>query len=95
MLDILVSGENGDAYNVANPDTHTTISNMAKMVCEEIADGSINVVYDIPESNQYGYAADTKLRLNSDKLQSLGWKPRINLETAYRRLIEYIKETEC
>lgn len=95
LLDILVSGENGEAYNVVNPDTHTTISNMAKMVCEEVADGSINVIYDIPESNQYGYAADTKLRLNSDKLQSLGWEPRIDLETAYRRLIEYIKETEC
>ena len=63
--------------------------------CDKIAGGSINVIYDIPEDNQYGYAADTKLKLNSDKLCSLGWKPRIDLETSYRRLIEYIKETEC
>lgn len=44
--------------------------------------------------NLYGYAADTKLRLNADKLRSLGWIPSIDLETAYRRLIEYIKEME-
>ena len=95
LMDILVSGENGEAYNIVNPATHTTISDMAKMVCDKIAGGSINVIYDIPEDNQYGYAADTKLKLNSDKLCNLGWKPRIDLETSYRRLIEYIKETEC
>ena len=49
-------------------------------------------VFDIPESNTYGYAADTKMKLNSDKLQSLGWKPEIGLEEAYRRLIECMKE---
>ena len=49
-------------------------------------------VFDIPESNTYGYAADTKMKLNSDKLQALGWKPEIGLEEAYRRLIECMKE---
>ena len=48
-------------------------------------------VFDIPESNTYGYAADTKMKLNSDKLQALGWKPKIALEEAYRRLIESMK----
>ena len=94
VMAILLSGENGEAYNVVNPITHTTIADMAKMVCEKIAGGTIKVIFDIPESNQFGYAADTKLRLNSVKLQSIGWKPRIDLETAYRRMIEYIKETE-
>ena len=91
LLTILLEGENGEAYNVANPDSHTTIADMAQMVCEKIGDGKIKVVFDIPESNTYGYAADTKMKLNSDKLQSLGWKPEIGLEEAYRRLIESMK----
>ena len=33
-------------------------------------------------------AADTKMKLNSDKLQKLGWKPEIGLEEAYRRMIQ-------
>ena len=53
--------------------------------------GKMKEVFDIPESNTYGYAADTKMKLNSDKLQSLGWKPEIGLEEAYRRLIESMK----
>ena len=44
-------------------------------------------MFDIPESNTFGYAADTKMKLNSDKLQKLGWKPEIGLEESYRRMI--------
>lgn len=88
LFTILLKGTNGEAYNVANPMTHTTINNMAEMVSQKIASGQIKVIYDIPDSNKFGYAADTKMKLNSDKLQRLGWKPEIDLEEAYRRLIK-------
>ena len=94
LLTILLKGKDGEAYNVANPDSHTTIVDMAKMVANKIADGEIKVVFDIPESNTFGYAADTKMKLNSDKLQKIGWKPEIGLEEAYRRMIEEIENNE-
>lgn len=91
ILTILLKGQDGEAYNVSNPASHTTIAEMAKMVCEKIAGGRIKVIFDIPESNTFGYAADTKMKLNSDKLQGLGWKPEINLEESYRRMIRDMK----
>lgn len=91
---ILLKGENAEAYNVANPETHTTIANMAKMVCEKFGDGKIKVIFDIPKKNIFGYASDTKMKLNSDKLQKLGWKPEVGLEEAYRRMIKSMKEIE-
>ena len=45
------------------------------------------IVYDIPESNMYGYAEDTKMALSSKKLESLGWTPTVDLNEAYKRLI--------
>lgn len=87
LLTILLKGENGEAYNVSNPASHTTIANMAEMVADKIANGKIKVIFDIPETNVFGYATDTKMKLNSDKLQSLGWKPQIGLEEAYIRMI--------
>ena len=36
LIEILLFGENGEAYNVVNPSTHTTIANMANMVCEKM-----------------------------------------------------------
>lgn len=93
LLTILLKGKNGEAYNVSNPASHTTIADMANMVTKKIAGGKIKVVFDIPDSNSFGYAADTKMKLNSDKLQSLGWKPEVGLEEAYRRMISSMKES--
>ena len=70
----------------------TTIADMAKMVCEKFGGGKINVVFDMQESNTFGYAADTKMKLNSDKLQKLGCIPEIGLEEAYKRMILSMKD---
>lgn len=91
LLTILLKGEDGEAYNVVNPKCHTTIANMAEMVAKKIANNKIKVIYEIPESNVFGYANDVKMKLNSDKLQKLGWKLSIGLEEAYKRMIEDIK----
>ena len=87
LFTILLKGANAEAYNVSNPTTHTTIAEMANLVAEKIAGGKIKVVFDIPQDNSFGYAADAKMKLNSDKLQALGWKPAVGLEEAYRRMI--------
>lgn len=91
LFTILLKGENGEAYNISNPKNHTTIANMAKMVVENIANNKIKVIYDIPESNTYGYATETKMKLNSDKLQKIGWIPHVDLEESYNRMIEQLK----
>lgn len=41
---ILIKGENAEAYNVTNPETHTTIVDMARMVCQKFGNGKIKVV---------------------------------------------------
>ena len=94
LLTILLKGKNGEAYNVSNPDTHMRIVDMANMVAEKIADNKIKVVFDIPDDNRYGYAADTKMKINSDKLQALGWQPKVGLEEAYRRMIKDMIEQD-
>ena len=94
LLYLLLMGEDGTAYNVANESCHTTIGGMAEMVADTIAEGKIHVVYDIPKTNTFGYAADTHLFLDSTKLRSLGWAPKTDLPEMYRRMIRYLEETE-
>lgn len=93
ILLLLYKGENGESYNVSNEETHTTIVNMAKMVCEKFGNNNINVIFDIPENNLvYGYAPEVKMRLSSGKMTSLGWNPEVGLEEAYSRMIQSMSE---
>lgn len=94
LLTIATRGEPGQAYNIANPECHTTIAGMAKLVAEEVAQGKIKVTFDIDETNSSGFAPATKLKLNSDKLQSLGWKPIYGLGDSYRRMIQSMEKQQ-
>ncbi len=90
---LFLRGKKGEAYNVVNEESHTTVIDMAKMVCKEFAADEITVEFDIPESLAvYGYPADVKLFLTSKKLEALGWEPTVTLKDSYGRLIEYMKE---
>ena len=59
---LLLNGENGEAYNIVNENCHTTIAQMAEMAANELADGKIKVVFDIPQKNIYGFASDTHMK---------------------------------
>lgn len=93
ILTILLKGNSGEVYTVANPNTTIQIKDMAKMVADTLSDGKTKVVFDIPEDAlTYGYAPDVAMHLNSDKLQSLGWKPKYDLPDMYQRLVKSFRE---
>lgn len=91
ILYILLRGQKGEAYNIANEESYTS----AKQLAEYIRDNfNPNINVRIELNDQMGYAPATKLRLSTDKIQSLGWKPRYGLQQIIERLIEYIKDTK-
>lgn len=91
LYTILFKGKSGESYNVVNESTHTTIAGMAQIVADDVAGGKIKVVFDIPEGNKFGYAADTHLKLSGRKLEDLGWKPEVGLQEMYERMIGDMK----
>jgi UDP-glucuronate decarboxylase len=86
ILTVLKNGLKGETYTVANPETFVTIKETAQMIADKIAGGKIKVLLDI--ENPAEYAPNLNLNLNVEKLSSIGWKPSIGLEEAYRRMIE-------
>lgn len=93
LLIMLLYGESGQAYNVANENNHMTIKQMAELVVDNFGNGKSKVVIDIPKENM-GYAPDVKMWLSSQKLNELHdgiWKPNVDMVEMYRRLIEYLK----
>lgn len=87
ILKILEHGKDGEAYNVVNEMHTMTIRQMAEFVADEIANGKIKVVHEIPKDNEYGYAASTGLRLSGKKLMETGWTPRESLRDMFSEII--------
>ena len=91
ILTVLLKGENAQVYTAANPETFVTIRDTAEMIAEKIAHNEIKLSFDIKEVPAE-YAPNLNLNLNVDKLCSLGWKPVVDLQTSYERLIEGMRE---
>ena len=87
ILYILLKGKNGEAYNVANPDTYISIRDMANLCLQFSPKNKIRIELH-PEM---GYAPTTKLHLSTDKLMNLGWSPNYNLTQMFERLIAWLK----
>ena len=59
------------------------------MVIELSGSNETKLVFDLAEDvEKLGYNPTVKIRLNTDKLESLGWHAHTDLETMFLRLIE-------
>ncbi len=89
LLYIILKGTDGEAYNVANPNTFMSVRAFAEYIRDNFAP-SIQVVIDINEN--MGYPPPSKLNLSTAKLEALGWKPQYNLHDIIQRMIEYFEK---
>lgn len=93
LLILLTKGEKGQAYNIANMETFCSIKEMAEIFLEFDETKKCLLRIEIPENlASLGYAPSSILKLNSDKLQALGWKPEKDMRDMAYRLIESMKE---
>lgn len=92
ILMLLTKGENGQAYNIANMDTFCSIREMAEIFLKYDHDKKSRLRIEIPENlNSLGYAPSNILRLNSEKMMNLGWKPKCDMHEMVCRLLESLK----
>lgn len=88
ILYILLRGQVGEAYNVANDETYISAKDMAEFLRDTFAP-SINVKIEL--NHNMGYAPATKLKLSSSKLRNLGWMPKMGLNNICMNLINVVK----
>lgn len=88
VLYLLLKGNPGEAYNVANKDSYISIRDMAYML-KDCFNPNISVLI-CPKDNQ-GYAPQTKLKLSTEKIESLGWHPYYDLHQMFERLLLFVK----
>ncbi len=89
LIHILLKGESGQAYNVANRNTAISIRDMAKLICDSFPDAGISTVFDIAEdATKLGYNPPVKIRLDPTKLEQLGWRAKVDLPEMFKKMID-------
>jgi nucleoside-diphosphate-sugar epimerase len=88
LLYVLLLGEKGEAYNIADDASDIMLKDLARIIANTVG---CEVVFEIPDAvESAGYSKATKARLDSTKLQGLGWKALYNIEEGIERTIKIL-----
>lgn len=91
LLYILLKGENGQAYNIADNSSNITIKELAEMIAKI---GNRKVVMNLPsDGEKAGYNVVTKSIFATDKIEELGWNIDGNMTEKMIKTINYCRKT--
>lgn len=89
LLLLAKKGGSGECYNVSNNKNFSSIFDMAtKVLGKYYPEGK--VITEISDTNMF--SKDSIISLDTQKIEKLGWKPKINLIEMYDKLINYYIE---
>lgn len=89
LLTIMLKGENGEAYNIADEASNITLKDLAQIIADFAGK---KVVFEIPEAIEAnGYSKATKALLDGSKLKKLGWKPFYSIREGVVRTLKIMK----
>ena len=90
ILHILLHGENGEAYNVADPASDITLKDLAGLIADC---AGTKVVYELPDAVETaGYSKATRAVLDAAKLKKLGWIPRQTIQSGIRQTLSLLSD---
>ena len=91
-LTVLLKGESGNAYNIADAASDIMLKDLAAIIAKYVGK---KVVFEIPEDvESAGYSRATKARIDARKLQQLGWKAKYDIKTGVERTIEILRDIQ-
>ena len=90
LLTVLLLGEDGEAYNIADAASDITLRNLAALIAEN---AGRKVIFEIPDAMEaQGYSKATKARLDGSKLKALGWQPAFDIRGGIKRTMEILRQ---
>lgn len=89
ILHVLLKGEKGEAYNIADNESNISIKDLAEMIAKI---GGRKVVIDLPSDiERIGFNTVSKSVFDTHKLENLGWKISGSMydkmETTFKKLM--------
>jgi len=88
---ILLSGKNGEAYNLANDKAETSVLDLAQLLIKLFPERNLKVV---TQKNNNEIKIESGIIKNSpdiSKIKSIGWSPKYDLGRGFMRTVESFK----
>jgi UDP-glucuronate decarboxylase len=86
---VLLKGENGQAYNVGNPDATASVKSLAELLTGLFPEKALHVIFK-HQGNAGGYIPSTVSSVLPDitRIRELGWNPGTTLAQGFTRTID-------
>jgi len=93
ILRILLLGKNGMAYNLAGEE-YCSILELADLLCGLFPKRQLHVVRTVRDIGDTYLEAETHpvIRVDTSRLKTLGWQPKVSIEEGFRRTIQAIED---
>ena len=92
LLTVLLKGESGEAYNISDDASDIMLKDLAAIIANYAGK---KVVFEIPDAiESAGYSKATKARMDSSKLNSLGWTSKYNIQEGIERTLTVLKSIQ-
>ena len=89
IMDVMIKGEDKEAYNLANETEPFMIRDVAEMLVNLYPEKKLKVVFaNANDEIKKGYLGYKIVKLNTSKLESLGWKPQIKLLKGMKNTVD-------
>lgn len=88
LLTVLLNGDSGQAYNVANEDEPIQIRDLAQKLVSLLPDEKLKVKFDIPTSQSTAYSTDGRTVMDMSKIEKMGWNRLVGLDLGLKKTIE-------
>ncbi|MBR3376574.1 MAG: NAD-dependent epimerase/dehydratase family protein [Mogibacterium sp.] len=89
LLYVLLKGESGEAYNIADQRSDIMLKDLATIIA---GIAGKEVVFELPDAVEAaGYSKATKARLDGSKLKELGWRAQYDMKSGLERTIGILK----
>lgn len=95
IFSVITKGEAGSCYNIGNPHEYMSIMQLAGLVAS-LSDNGIKVVRKkrMEDDAYLPSPEQRKAALNIERIQKLGWEPRIDGRTGFGKCIKYLAAQE-
>ncbi len=92
LLFLLINGEKGESYNIADERSDIRLKELAAILAETAGK---NVVFELPdEQERKGYSKATKALLDPSKINALGWKARYDIREGIAKTVKILREED-